>query len=295
MPTTPKRLAGSFALEIDGVDVGFVSSVTGGEAFARSIETPSPSGFVEKRPGEIEYEPIVLELDNAVGPAFWERVTRFLEGSQASMSGAISFLDMDSIERARLEWTDGLITEIGFPAADAGSKDPAHLRVTIQAESTRRQPGSGKRVPGGISTRRQRWLAANFRFTIAGLENAMKRVDRVESLVLRRPVTRTPKALVQGSLDVPDVVFSVAAIDAAQFSEWFDDFIVKGNSTADKERTGSLEWLDATLKGALIGVGMRGLGILRVSEQEANAGTEAIPRVTVQLYCEAMELSPAPK
>ena len=39
---------------------------------------------------------------------------------------------------------------------------------------------------------------------------------------------------------------------------------------------------------------MTGLGILRVTEEQGARGTDAIARVNVELYCEGMELSPAP-
>jgi len=294
MPTLTQSSAGKFALEIDGTAVGFVSSVTGGEAFARVISTPGSSGVIDKRPGNVAYEPIVLDVDTSLASAFYDRLTSFLGGSQKPMSGVIRFLDSDFAERTRLEWTDGLITELAFPAAEASSKDPALLRVTVQPGSARRRAGSGKTVPGGISSKRKRWLAANFRFSITGLESATKKVSRVESLVLRRPATEAPSALVAGTLDVSDVVFTVAASEASLFYEWFDDFIIKGNDSPANERNGLLVFLDATLKEPLIGVAMQGLGILRVSDVREAQGADAIARVKVELYCEAMELSPAP-
>ena len=294
MPTPTQYSAGKFALEIEGSAVGFISSAKGGEAFAQVVSTPDPSGVIDKRPGAVEYEPIVLEVDTSLEAAFYDRIAGFLSGSQKRMSGVISFLDQDLAERSRLEWSDGLITEVAFPAADAGSKDPAHLRVTIQPESTRRRAGSGKTAPGGISLKRKRWLASSFRFSISGLENATKRVDRVESLVLRRPVKDDPGAPVAGPLEVPNVVFTVAASEQTPFDDWFEDFIVKGNASPDQERSGALVYLDQSLKAELIGVAMRGLGILRVSAHQGAPGTEAIARVKVELYCEEMELSPAP-
>lgn len=238
MPTPNQYSAGRFALEIEGTAVGFVSSIRGGEAFAQVVTTTDPSGVVEKRPGDVEYAPIVLEVDTSLASAFYDRVTSFLGGKQKPMSGVIRFLDQALAEQARLEWTDGLITEVAFPAADASNKDPAHLRVTILPESTRRRAGSGKTgKPGGILGKQKRWLAANFQFSIAGLENETKKVNRVESLVLRRPVTGAPRAFVAGPLKVPDVVFTVAASEATPFYDWFDDFIVKATTLPTTNET----------------------------------------------------------
>ena len=89
-------------------------------------------------------------------------------------------------------------------------------------------------------------------------------------------------------------MFTVAASEATPFYDWFDDFIVKGNNSPGNERNGSLVFLDQSLQVPIIGVAMQGLGILRVSEEREAQGSDAIARVNVELYCEAMELSPAP-
>ena len=295
MPTPIPYSAGKFALEIDGDAVGFVSSVQGGEAFAQVIATTDPSGVVEKRPGDVEYEPIVLEVDTSLKAGFYDRIASFLHGKQKPISGAISFLDQNLTERTRIDWMDGLVTEVAFPAADANGKDSAHLLVTIQPELTRRRAGSGKTgKPGGIPTKQKRWLASQFRFSIAGLENQTTRVARVESLILRRAVTRAPGGLDAGPLEVPNVVFTVAASEGSSFYDWFDDFIVRGNSSGGNERSGSLVFLDQSLKDEIIGLAMQGLEILRVSEEREAEGRDTLARVKVELYCEGMELSPAP-
>jgi hypothetical protein len=86
--------------------------------------------------GSIGYESIVFEVGGAMGAALTDWVSATLDGKQPTQSGAIAFLDFNYREQSRLQWTDGLITELAFPAADAASKDAAYLRVTIRPEST---------------------------------------------------------------------------------------------------------------------------------------------------------------
>jgi hypothetical protein len=285
--------AGRFALEIAGTPVGFASSVAGGERFADVIATTAPSGVVEKKPGPVRYAPIVLEVDASLASDFYDWMTGFLDGNQKPKGGVIRLLDYGLREQSRLEWTDGLITEVAFPAADAGSKDAATLRVTLQPDATRRVDGSGTTVLVAAQSHQKRWLPSNFKFSISGLETATRKANRVDELVLSRPVTGTPGALVGGTLDVPDVVFTVPTSEAEGFYEWFEDFVVKGRNTAGDERTGSLVFLDSGLK-ELIGVSFKGLGIVRVSQERLAQGSAAIARVKVTMYCEQVRLSPVP-
>jgi hypothetical protein len=287
--------ASRFSIVIDGATVGFATSVGGGEAFAEVISTTAPSGAAEKQPGPVAYAPIELEVDTTLQKGFYDWVIGFLDGSQKPKDGVIRFLDYNMGEQSRLEWTAGLITEVGFPAADATNKDSASLRVVLQPESTRRLDGSGSKVAGsGASSHQKRWLPANFRFSIAGLENPTKKVNAVDALMLRRPVSPGPGAVVVGALEVPNVVFTIAATEAKSFYDWFTDFVIKGNNSPSNERTGSLVFLDLTRTDPLIGVAMQGLGIVRVSEEREAQGAAAIARVKVELYCEGVQLSPAP-
>jgi hypothetical protein len=52
--------------------------------------------------------------------------------------------DFDLRVRQRREFTNALITEVGFPALDAASKDAAHLTVRIKPEFSRLKRGAGE-------------------------------------------------------------------------------------------------------------------------------------------------------
>ncbi len=146
----------------------------------------------------------------------------------------------------------------------------------------------------GPASHQKKWLPANFRFSITGLENAAKKVSKVEAIVLRRPTKGAPGSLTAGPLEVPDVVFTLATKESKPFYDWFEDFVVKGKNSPGDERTGSLVFLDPSLKTELIGLAMQHLGIFRVSEERQEQGSSAIARTKVELYCEEMALSPVP-
>ena len=113
--------AARFAIVIDGTPAGFAVSVSGGERFAEVLERPGTGGLVDKHLGPVQFEPIVLEIGAAPGPLLdWIRDA--LAGAAKPHSGAISLLDYNNRERQRLEWTNGVLVEIAFPAGDAADR-----------------------------------------------------------------------------------------------------------------------------------------------------------------------------
>ncbi len=72
--------------------------------------------------------------------------------------------------------------------------------------------------------------------------------------------------------------------------DWSDDFIAKGNNGDDREKNGAIVFLDASLKNELGRINLFNCGIAGLSPEPQVANSEAIRRVTAEVYCEQMEL-----
>ena len=72
---------------------------------------------------------------------------------------------------------------------------------------------------------------------------------------------------------------------------WFEDFVVKGNNGDANEKSGALLFLAPDLKAELARITLHNLGIFALRRDRQGAGTDAIQRVTAELYCERMELA----
>jgi len=59
------------------------------------------------------------------------------------MDGAIVTIDAQGRVVSRLEWRDGLISEISFPVLDAAATAKAGLTIKITPEFTKNQAGDG--------------------------------------------------------------------------------------------------------------------------------------------------------
>jgi hypothetical protein len=118
--------SGKFALELEGKAAGFLRSVEGGEPFGTVVvEAPGADGIAKKHLGSLEFEPITVTFGVGMAKELYNWIAEVCNRQQKPRSGAIVFLNYDFTEVERLEWKNGLITEIVFPALDGGAKDPA--------------------------------------------------------------------------------------------------------------------------------------------------------------------------
>jgi hypothetical protein len=277
--------AGKFMMRLDGVDVGFVLSLEGGEAFGEVIDEAPVGGRVGKHLGKVGYAPIVVEVGASMEPAFFDWVTSMLDGTHKAKDGAIVLLDYDSKERARLEWKSALITEVVFPGADGSSKLAGRMRVTIQPEATANAAGSGAKFQSKSAGKMKAILESGFSFAVSGLELACKKVAKVTPLVVRQTD-------VFDVLDVADIVFWLPESEAEPFAMWFADFVLNGNNNSARERSATLTFLDPTLKNELMRIEYSGVGIFRMSHERQEASAEVVARVKVEMYCESVRLHP---
>src|SRR5258706_3586664 len=114
--------------------------------------------------------------------AFYQWIRESWDQRSPRKNGAVIAGDYDYKEHSRLEFSNGLITEVGFPACDGASKDAAKMTVKLGPELIRIVAGSGKPLPGAKV--QKKWLPANFRLEIAGLD--CSKVNKVEAITIKQ-------------------------------------------------------------------------------------------------------------
>jgi hypothetical protein len=226
----------------------------------------------------------------------WIKAT--LDRKYERHNGAIVSASFDNREMSRMTFNQALIREIGFPALDAASKDAAKMRIQISPEITRFVRSSGATTTAAkfpISAQIQkRWLPANFRLKIEGLDEACARVNKIDAITIKQKVAESSigeQRVYQkepGSLEIPNLVITVPEAYADGFYKWHEDFVIRGMNGQDKERGGTLEYLTPTLTEVLFKLTFSGLGIFKLAPEKAEAGAEIIRRVKAEMYCEDM-------
>jgi hypothetical protein len=213
-------------------------------------------------------------------------------------SGAVITADFNRKEQSRLLFTNAMISEIGFPACDAASKEAGSLTIKLAPEFTKMQAGNGAAMKTDTGKVQQKhWIPANFRLNIQGLEQACKFVNKIESLVIKNGLTQDQVGQQRdfqkqpGKLEFPNLVITLSETQAGPFYGWFEDMVIKGNAGEDRERPGMLEFLGPDLKTVLFTIHFSHLGIFGFAPENADPAKENIRRVKVEMYCEQISLA----
>lgn len=283
---------GKFALEIDGNVVGFVNAVEGGLPFGDVVKEAGEDFFVKKHLGYPGFRDIRLEFGADMDKSFYHWIAVALQGEHVRLNGAILGTDFQGTVVSRLEFQNALITEVGFPALDATSKDAAKLSIVLSPEQTvLNRKASGKvSVKGGAA--QKRWLSSSFRLSIDQFDS--KKVSKVDALTVKLPRPNFGECYSCENLpppqkvDFPDVVVTVRE-PADQVYDWFQAFVIEGNSSDSNEKGGTLEYLAPDLKTVLFTLRFRNLGIFEVMPVAVDAGGSTLPQLLAAMYCETME------
>jgi phage tail-like protein len=291
------------ALELDGQFAGWLSSFEGGQASGEVVEHKDESGVVRKHLGNVKYNDISITSGAEMSKGFFEWIKATLNKDYARKDGAIVAADFDYNTQAVMQFSNALVTEIGFPALDAASKDAAKMTLKFKPEVTRYKHQSGRVIGNESKAEQKMFTPSNFRLTIDGLDQTTAKVSKVEAITIKqtavsddvgdqRDYTQEP-----AKIDFPNLKITMAEVYADGFSQWHEDFVIKGNNGADKEKSGTLEYLDATRQKVLLSLEFKGLGIFKfepnkISNEEHK---RSLPEVDVQLYCNDMQFKFSPK
>ena len=117
---------------------GWISSIEGGHATSDVVVEKLGADMIQhKHLAGVKYEDITVNCGTAMSKAFYSWIQASLDRKHARNDGAIITADYDQKEVGRLDFFHALITEVGFPALDAASKDAAKMTVKFAPEYTR--------------------------------------------------------------------------------------------------------------------------------------------------------------
>ncbi len=286
-----------FLLELEGRPAGRFFGFTGGMAVADTVlEGGGPGPVVHKHAGGVRYENMVLVCGTGMSRSFYDWAGSSFNGDFKRMSGAVVSLGHDSKSTGRLEFQDALVSSIELPKCDASSKDPGYLTVSLTPEFTSfKKPGDAPNLGVYASGLPKAWTVGGFRLDIGGLTAECRHVTRVKSLRLGQVIVteytgdrRSPRNEA-GRVDFSDLSVELPRMHADGFYKWHEDFVIKGNSSSDREKNGSLQFLGPGAMTPYFVVNLRGLGIWAISSPAFGTAT-ALP-VTVTMYCQEMTFS----
>jgi hypothetical protein len=267
---------GHFALRLDG-ETTLLDGAAGGEIFADVIEDVSgPAPVIKKHLAQPEFEDITVDVGLAMSDALFDWIAAAWTAGDQPKDGALLAVDQKFEIRTERQFTAARIAATTIPALDAASKAMPPLSIALTPASVTLTPGAGKLQFGNLKQRL--WHASHFRLDIDGLD--CSKVSRIESF--------TVPGVVSGKVDFPELAIAVAAVSAATWMAWFQDFVINGNNGEAAEKSGQITFLLPNLKTALATIDLHGLGIFRL--EAVSGDPNQIARMVAGLYCEQMSL-----
>jgi phage tail-like protein len=293
--------AAHFALELDNNQkVGLFRSIEGGSIKADVMTYQHGATYDRWRQlGKPKFEDIKIQTGMSMSQVFYKWIEQFFRGVPDRRNGAIVAADFNYKERARREFKEALIKELTFPKLDGQDKNPAYMTVAMAVEEIVFLPGKGGTVlEEAAGTEKQKvWTSCNFSFTLDGFDAACKRVTKIDSFTIKQNIIeyhggsqRAPIKL-PSQIDFPQLTFYVPEADAAPFFKRFKERGVDGKARGGgSAKAGELIVFDTDeAKNQLFSLQFYGADVANVQPDKADASSEEIKQVKVDLYVERME------
>lgn len=284
---------GNAALVLGDKPCGIIRQVSGGAVGASVVaEQRQGTREVRKHVGPIEQEELSLDIGFAMGKPVFDWIADTWSLKTPRRDGAILACDRKLEPKSQRRFTGALITEATIPALDKSDKKSAWLNLKFAFESMRLEPPPAGKVEGDPAHPAKLLLGQNFKLEIEGLDCG--KVQAIDSFTVRQiPHRAGREGLVPGNVIFPDLRITFAEVTADSWQQWLEDFILKGNHSADKEKKGALTLLSEKQQ-ALATIQLNGLGIFKLSHAAAGSAVEEHHMLaTAQLYCQRMDFQPS--
>ncbi|CAN5727695.1 hypothetical protein BH11MYX3_BH11MYX3_45060 [soil metagenome] len=305
--TQPRTYAAAhFALELDGKkDVGLFRSIEGGGVKADVMTYQNGANYDRWRQlGKQKYEDFKVQVGMAMSKPFYDWIAKFFLGDPDRKNGAIVAADFYYKERARREFSNALIKELTFPKLDASDKSAAYMAIAIAVEEIVFKPGGGEKVvqPNGMDNQKL-WNSCNFRFAIDGLQDACRRVTKVDSFTIKQNILeyhmggQTAPTKTPSQIEFPQLSFYVPEADAQPFIDHFTEYALiterkqrSHDSSPTPKATGMIQTYDSGNR-PLFTVEFYEAEIIAITPDKNDAASEEIKQVKIDLFLERMTFS----
>jgi hypothetical protein len=246
-----------------------------------------------KHIGSVGFEPFELQIGFSMAKPLFSWIASSWKGAAPMQSGSVLDCTEKREIRAERKFQHALITETVVPTLDVASKDPVWLTLKFAPEYIEYVKASGQAKGPHPSNPEKVLPAAGFLLEIDGLDcSKVRKVDglrfhqevAVDAVGELRQYERVP-----GLFDFSDLHVTFAEVSADTWTQWFDDFVIKGNCGQDKEKKGKLT-LQSANQQTLATIHLYQLGIYRIGALDAAPGDDRLKLATASLYCERMEL-----
>ncbi len=289
--------AGKYVLVIGGISQGPLHSVEGGHVTSDVVtQKLGADALQNKHIGTPKLEDVTFNcgLDAPSALSDWLKAALNKSAAATRDVGVIG-LNFDNTEVEEQQFTQALITEIGFPACDASSKDAAFLQVKFAPGTARLiATNKGKAVPLGAGFSKT-WLPSNFRLTIAGVD--CTKISKIEGITWKGAASSSGggapviggSSIAAGGGNLTNLVVTVAESSANDFLNWQKTAMTKPGTSATK--SGKLDFLTSNLQSVIASLGLNDLLIFKITEDKAEGAGTAVKRMKIEMAVGSLGIS----
>ncbi len=299
-PNAPGRTyaAAHFGLQLDGFDnVGLFRSIEGG-GVKTDVMTYQLGGTYERwrQLGKPKFDDLKLQVGMAMSAPFYKWIQNFFLGIPDRKNGSILAADFYYNERARRKFTNGMIKELTFPKLDATDKGAAFMSIGVSVDGVEFIKGDGKKIITATGFNQQKlWTACNFNLSFDNLPSVTtRRISKIDSFTVKQTCIeyhsggyRAPQK-VPSAIDFPPISFYVPEADAAPYQKHFHDRGIKGQVPG--RLSGQIQTYDNEMS-PLFTLAFKGADFSAITPDKADASTEEIKQIKVDMYTESMEFT----
>ena len=286
----------NIALELGGKSAGWLRRLQPpGYEVSQVAATTGPSNL-PRSAGRVTLTPFDADFILAGQDPLLDWALTLPRKSLAATDGAVQLLDRNFRVVRRLDWIQGLLTELRLPELDAASKLPFTVGLTWQPEVLRYTKASLDRASAGPVKGKGIGLS-NFRVT--GLPFDAGAVIRVALPTVRAKIAvdntgeqRRPQRNLAG-VDLGEVRLEIGARAADAVRDWVAKVTGDGVVTDGERFDFAIELLDPSLKNVLATITLRGCALAGYAEFELAALSEKPANVALRFSVGDLDIKAA--
>lgn len=289
---------GMYSWQLDGINAGIITSIEGGTWKADKADTKMGTDFLARKTiVGITLDPVTVKMAVSQCEPVQQWIEATLKADYAFKNGEIVAADMKKKAVRTFQFTSALLTEIGMPQCEGNSKNLGFITLKFQCTDGKWQAGGGADIGLGNqgNLKIKNWTESNYKLAIDGLD--CSRVSKIGAFTMKQNVERdaigeTRKyQYVPVNVEIPDLEITSAEATAEAMYAWHEDFVINGNCGNDKEKGGTLTYLDQSLKTELGSIAYNHVGIYELSTVKAESHGKELKRVTAKLYVEEVKVT----
>jgi len=202
----------------------------------------------------------------------------FSSESPSPQSARAYALASDGAVRAAQSFANASFTEVRFPEMNARSKSPGRVTALFVGDTAPNAAAAARiEVRPPVD-----WQSNAYRIEIGNLP--CERVSRAQAFTVQRsiptPTGTTWTRRASSRMEVSNLVLTMPMRDIDPWQDWFRG-AAQGSTTM--ELSGSMEYLDASLRSAILTVELEGIGIVSLQPNQIEDNHEQIAVFTVTL------------